>query len=84
MENLAELPNIGVVLAEKLKDVGVTSYGELANLGSVEAVLKIGQTDNPACYNMLYAIEGAIQGVRWHRIPKEERAQLKREFDDAC
>jgi len=32
---------------------------------------------------MLYALEGAIQGVRWHAIPKEERAQLKVEFDQA-
>jgi DNA transformation protein len=40
--------------------------------------------DPGACYNMLYAIEGAVRGVRWHYIPKEERDQLKREFDHAA
>jgi len=81
MEQLADLPNIGKVLAEKLQAIGVSDYEALAELGSIEAVLKIGHTDRTACYNMLYAIEGAIQGKRWHQIPKEERARLKAQFD---
>jgi len=84
-ETLASLPNIGDVLAEKLATAGITGYDELVSLGSVEAMLKIRDGLDPgACYNMLYAIEGAIRGVRWHNIPKEERNQLKREFDHAA
>jgi DNA transformation protein len=83
LDSLAELPNIGPVLAAKLNAIGVSSDGELADLGAVEAVLRIGQTDRAACYNMLYALEGAIQRVRWHQLPKAERAQLKKEFDTA-
>jgi len=83
MDKLTALPNIGSTLAEKLQSVGITCYEDLAATGSVEAILKIGQTDKSACYNMLYALEGAIQRVRWHSIPKEERAQLKEEFDRA-
>ena len=81
MEDLSKLPNIGPTLAEKLNQVGVTTFADLAEMGSIEAVIRIGQKDKSACYNMLYAIEGAIQGVRWHGIPKDERAQLKAEFD---
>ena len=85
MEALAGLPNIGNILAEKLVSVGITCYDDLISLGSVEVALKIRDgVDLGACYNMLYAIEGAIRGVRWHNIPKEERNLLKREFDHAA
>ena len=79
--NLTNLPNIGPALAEKLNQIGVTTFDDLAEMGSIEAVIRIGETDMSACYNMLYALEGAIRGVRWHGIPREERAQLKAEFD---
>lgn len=81
MEDLSQLPNIGKVLAEKLNRNDVTSYDDLVSLGSIEAVLRIGKTDQSACYNMLYALEGAIRGIRWHSIPREERQQLKEEYD---
>lgn len=85
MEELTNLPNIGDALAEKLAAAGITGYEDLASLGSVEATLKIRAGVDPgACYNMLYAIEGAIRGVRWHNIAKEERNLLKREFDHAA
>ena len=84
-EILTSLPNIGDVLAEKLAVAGVTDYDDLVSIGSVEAMLKIRDGLDPgACYNMLYAIEGAIRGIRWHNIPKDERDQLKREFDHAA
>lgn len=83
MEDLIQLPNIGPVLAQKLRDIGVTNHAELVAMGSVEAVLRIGHTDPGACYNMLYAIEGAIRGIRWHAIPKPERARIKERFDSA-
>jgi len=82
LETLTELPNIGNTLAEKLVSIGIHNYEELLSLGSVEVALKICDGLDPGvCYNMLYAIEGAIRGVRWHTIPKDERDLLKREFD---
>lgn len=39
--------------------------------------------DDPACYNMLYACKGAIRGIRWHGIPKEEWRPLKDGFERA-
>ena len=84
-ETLSNLPNIGDVLAEKLAVAGVTGYDDLVSLGSVETMLKIRDGLDPgACYNMLYAIEGAIRGVRWHHISKDERDLLKREFVHAA
>jgi len=79
--DLTELPNIGKTLAKKLDGIGITSYEELVDTGSVETVLRIGEKTMSTCYNMLYAIEGAIQGVRWHAIPKQERELVKERFD---
>jgi len=81
MQDLTKLPNIGEVLATRLKEIGIKSYEDLARLGSVEAVIQIGDSGLSVCYNMLYALEGAIQNVRWHGIPKEERQLLKEEYD---
>ncbi len=82
MAVLTDLPNISDILADKLTSAGITSYDDLISLGSVAVTMKIrGGVDPGACYNMLYAIEGAIRGIRWYTIPKEERHQLQREFD---
>ena len=83
MSALTELPNIGPVLADKLAAIGVETHEDLVALGSVAAVLQIKEEDRSACYNMLYAIEGAILGLRWHAISKADRAALKERFDAA-
>jgi DNA transformation protein len=80
VSDLTLLPNIGPVLADKLNRIGVTNFEELEATGSVEAVIRIGVTDEAACYNMLYALEGAICGVRWHALSKNEREKIKIEF----
>jgi len=83
MKDLTKLPNIGPVLAQKLNDIDVHSYDDLAEIGSVEALIRIGQTDPTAFANMLYALEGAILGVRWHSLPKEHREKIKEQFYQA-
>ena len=85
MSELTQLPNIGPTLADKLAGSGINNSDDLVSVGSIEAALKIrAGVDLGACYNMLYALEGAIRGVRWHDIPKEERRKLKGEFDQAA
>ena len=75
---LTDLPNIGAELAKKLKQVGVNSAEELNAIGSEDALLKIDTLQNGgACINMLYALEGAVQGIRWHGLAKQRRAELK-------
>ncbi|MCJ7702467.1 MAG: TfoX/Sxy family protein [Anaerolineales bacterium] len=83
MDELTRLPNIGPVLAAKLKQIGVHSFDQLVEIGCVEALLRIGERDESACYNMLYALEGAVRGIRWHAIPKDDREKIKVEFRQA-
>ncbi len=83
LSNLTDLPNIGSTLADKLDAIGVSNHDELTALGSVEAIIKIGAATGSGCYNMLYALEGAIQGVRWHSLPEPVRQELKHRLDVA-
>ena len=77
MDNLSSLPNIGKSLAEKLKMVGIEDKESFYNVGSQNAFLRIKSLDSEACINMLYALEGAIQGIRWHGLSEETKLKLK-------
>ena len=78
MNQLTKLPNIGKTLALKLNAIDITSFEELKAIGSKQAIIKISTLKNSgACINMLYALEGAIQGLRWHGLNKEKKLELK-------
>ena len=79
-DELTALPNIGEVLAQKLRQAGIATRDDLVDLGSVEAYLRIWNREDVIGYNMLYALEGAIQGVRWHDLSKEHRQGVKKEL----
>lgn len=73
---LVTLPNIGPVLAQRLAGIGVTTPAALATMGPVAAARALSTPEDPACYNTLYALAGAIAGVRWHDLPKSQRKEL--------
>jgi len=78
MKQLTDLPNIGKTLAEKLNAIGIENVQDLKKMGSENAIIKIATIKNSgACINMLYALEGAIQGMRWHGLDKQRKQQLK-------
>ncbi|MDF2571606.1 MAG: hypothetical protein K0R55_3210 [Sporomusa sp.] len=77
MSRLNNLPNIGAILAEKLQAVGVSDSVKLGELGSKAAFMRIRTYDEGACLSMLYALEGAVQGVRWHSLDQQIKDELK-------
>lgn len=77
---LSELPNIGEELERKLGLVGIHTQDELVGLGSVAAVRQISDVQDAGCINMLYALEGAINGIRWHKLPAEHKQKIKDEY----
>ncbi|MCB2220873.1 MAG: TfoX/Sxy family protein [Bacteroidetes bacterium] len=77
MEKLSSLPNIGKTLEEKLMQAGIQTPEDLLKAGSENALLRIRAFDDSACFNMLCALEGAIQGIRWHGLPGERKEELK-------
>jgi DNA transformation protein len=78
MKQLTDLPNIGKTLANKLEMIGIKNEQELKQIGSENAIIKISTIENSgACINMLYALEGAIQDIRWHGLVNERKQELK-------
>ncbi len=78
MNSLTELPNIGKTLAAKLEMIGIKNEQKLKEVGSENAIIKIATIEaSGACINMLYALEGAIQGIRWHGLDKDRKKELK-------
>ena len=75
--NLISLPNIGEVLSERLKEVGIRTTNELKNSGSENAFIRLLTVDASSCINELLALEGAIQGIRWHNLDNEKKEELK-------
>ncbi len=77
MNELIQLPNIGKTLAQKLVLAGISSEKELKAIGAEKAIIKISTIENDGvCINMLYALEGAIQGIRWHNLDKTRMKEL--------
>jgi DNA transformation protein and related proteins len=76
MNDLAKQPNLGKVVVEQLNLVEITTFEELKELGSEQAFIRIKTIDKDACINKLYALEGAIQGIRWHGLSKDRKAEL--------
>ena len=77
MGELTKLPNIAEKLEAQLADAGITTVEQLKEAGSREAWLRILAHDPSACIMRLSALEGAIQGVRWHHLNDETKQSLK-------
>ncbi|WP_406657450.1 TfoX/Sxy family protein [Methanolobus sp. ZRKC2] len=80
MNSLSSLPNIGKKLEKELQKTGICNAEELMDIGSKEAFKRIMLIDETSCINKLYALEGAIRGIRWHHLPDEEKKSLKSYF----
>lgn len=77
MGELAKLPNIGIAVEEQLCQVGITTFDQLREFGSKQAWLKIKAIDDSACIHRLYALEGALQGIKRTQLSIEKKAELK-------
>lgn len=79
---LKELPNIGPVLADNLRKIGVDTPEALREMGAEGAWVSIRtQVDPGACLHQLQALAGAVAGVPKKELSPERKAELKRFFD---
>jgi DNA transformation protein len=77
MGELSKLLNISTVVEGKLNEVGITTQKQLKEIGSKQAFLSLRKNDSGACINMLCALEGAVEGIRWHYLSDEVKQELK-------
>ena len=77
MTNLQDLPNIGAHAEQQLVEVGVTSADDLFALGAEQAWLKVQTIDSGVCLHMLYALEGAVQGIPKAHLSDARKQELR-------
>lgn len=77
-QGLEHVLNIGPVIADWLREIGIHTLDELEATGSIQAWSLIKER-HPGAVSLvgLYALEGAILGVRWNQLPPDIKAQLR-------
>jgi len=81
MNRLSDLPNIGETMEKRLAAAGINDIDTLMKIGSKEAFYRLRLVEGDTCFNALCGLEGAIQGIRWHYLNSESKADLKEYFD---
>ncbi len=74
--DLLQRKNLGVASVNILRAIGVSSYSELKDIGSVEAYRRIKARGINVSKVMLYALEGALIDVHWKDLPPNAKARL--------
>ena len=82
MPELASMINIGEKLEKRLNAVEIHTAEQLKATGSKEAFVRLKQHDPSVCAVYLYALEGAISGVEYNRLPEDVKQDLK-DFSDS-
>lgn len=78
MSSLSDTVNIGKVLSEQLQQVGINTIDKLREVGSENALIRLqSAASEGVCLSKLYALEGAIQNIRWHNLSEERKLELK-------
>jgi len=80
MGSLRELPNIGAELEKRLIAVDIKTAEELKKVGAVNAFMRIKAINSDACICKFMALEGAVQGIRWHNLSIAKKEELKTLF----
>jgi DNA transformation protein and related proteins len=78
---LRGMRNIGDVVAAELEAAGLPDGEALRAAGSVGAALRLRAAGFDVCRSKLGGLEGAIRGIKWHFVPKDERDALWRELE---
>jgi DNA transformation protein and related proteins len=75
---LERLKNLGPVSAARLRAVGIESPEELTRLGAVEAYVRLKRAfPIETTHVSLYALHGAVTGVRWYVLPEATKSALR-------
>ena len=77
---LESLTNLGRISARQLAEIGIKTEAELRAAGAAAAYLRLkDHFGRGVSLNYLYALDGALKGVRWDLMPESERAALRAE-----
>ena len=75
---LARLRNLGPTSARWLEAAGIHTEAQLRELGALEAFRRVAMNRaGDVTLNLLYALDGALRGERWDKLPPEIRIALR-------
>ena len=77
MSDLVSLPNIGKTMEKRLAMIGINDIETLLKTGSKVAFIKLRLAEGDTCFSTLCGLEGAVQGIRWHKLSSETKEDLK-------
>jgi DNA transformation protein len=81
--SVQKMRNIGPKSAAWLRQVGLHTAEDIAEVGTVEAFMRIKRAGFKPTLNLLYSLEGALVGCHWQDVPEARRAQLVAEAEAA-
>jgi DNA transformation protein len=79
-KELMQCMNIGERIANRLIDVGIKTPQDLQKIGTEEAFIRNFEKygwEKGMCSCYLYALEGAITGKKWNKIPEKRKTELR-------
>jgi len=77
MSAVETLPNIGKVLAERLRKAGIETDTQLKKIGDTKAFVRLrAELPDDACVHTRLALAGAVRGIRWHDLDEGLRKTL--------
>lgn len=74
---LEDAPNLGKVIAQKLIEAEIPTLEMLKVLEVEQAFIRLITIDTDCPIQMLYALEGAVEGIRWHNLSEDRKEDLK-------
>lgn len=79
--DLVKLRNISAKSAARLADNGITSSAQLAELGAVEAYLRL-RSQRDVIFAMRWALQGALLDLPWYVLPPDIKRALLDELGE--
>lgn len=80
-ESIEKLRNLGPQSASWLRDSGITTIGELENVGAVAAFQIVRTRGFPASLNLLYALHAGLSQRDWRDLTPAEKSDLKSQLE---
>ncbi len=80
MTPITSLMNLGEKTAGWLASIGIETAEDLADYGVVEAYLQLKRMHpRRVSVNVLYALQGALLGVKWNLLPETLKDDLRQQ-----
>ncbi len=70
-------PQYQFVLAETLDRIGIRTAADVGHIGAESVWMRLCAAGLGHDIHALFAMEGAIRGIRWHALPSPRRHELR-------